>query len=65
MLKSLGIASDEQLCAELGTDYEDVYEQRAREKELREQLDLPDGDTMAPDPVADDLISDEPAKKEA
>ena len=65
VLKSLGIASDEQLCAELGTDYEDVYEQRARERDLREELDLPDGDTMAPDPAADALIADEPAKKGA
>lgn len=50
VLKRLGIASDEQLCAELGTDYEDVYEQRAREKEMREDLGLPDGDTLQPTP---------------
>ena len=55
VLKNLGIASDEQLCAELGTDHVDVYEQRAREKQMREELDLPDGFTLAPDPVGDAL----------
>lgn len=64
VLKRLGIASDEQLCAELGTDYEDVYEQRAREKQLREELDLPDGDTLTPDPVGDELVAD-PKKEDA
>lgn len=64
VLKRLGIASDEQLCAELGTDYEDVYEQRAREKQLREELDLPDGDTLTPDPVGDALVA-EPKKEDA
>ena len=61
VLKRLGIASDEQLCAELGTDYEDVYEQRARERDLREQHDLPDGDTLTPDPVGDALVTETPA----
>lgn len=67
VLKRLGIASDEQLCSELGTDYEDVYEQRAREKELREELDLPDGDTLTPDPTGDELLNDNPnpVKKES
>ncbi len=51
VLKRLGIASDEELCAELGTDYEDVYEQRKREADLRKSLDLPDGDTLEPDPA--------------
>lgn len=66
VLKRLGIASDEQLCAELGTDYEDVYEQRARERDLREELDLPDGDTLTPDPTGDELLNDNPnpVKKE-
>lgn len=50
VLKRLGIASDEQLCAEMGSDYEDVYEQRAREKKMREALDLPEGDTLEPTP---------------
>jgi lambda family phage portal protein len=59
VLKRLGIASDEHLCAELGTDYEDVYEQRAREKQMREDLDLPEGDTLEKDdPEADALIAD-------
>jgi lambda family phage portal protein len=60
VLKRLGIASDEQLCSELGTDYEDVYEQRAREKDLREELDLPEGDTLTPDPTGDELLNDNP-----
>jgi capsid protein len=38
--------TDEQICAELGQDWEDVYEQRAREKELRKKFDLPEGDTL-------------------
>jgi lambda family phage portal protein len=60
VLKALGIASDEQLCAELGTDYEDVYEQRAREMEMRKELDLPEHKTMDPDPEAEALVK-EPA----
>lgn len=62
VLKRLGIASDEQLCADLGYDYEDVYEARAREKQMREEMDLPDGDTMTPDPVADALIAESEGK---
>ncbi len=46
--KRLGTVSDEQVCAELGTDWEDVYEQRAREKAKREELGLPETDTLAP-----------------
>lgn len=65
VLKRLGIASDEELCAELGTDYEDVYEQRKRESDLRKELDLPDGDTMTPDPVGDALVTEQPAKEGA
>lgn len=60
VLKNLGIASDEQLCADLGTDFEDVYEARAREKQMREEMGLPDGFTMVPDPVADALANDNP-----
>jgi lambda family phage portal protein len=56
--KSLGVMSDEQICAELGSDWEDVYEQRAREMQLRKKLELPEGDAMAPpeDPEADALL---------
>jgi lambda family phage portal protein len=58
VLKALGIASDEQLCAELGTDYEDVYEQRAREKQMREELDLPEHKTMDPDPEVEAMLKE-------
>lgn len=44
--KRMGVMSDEQICADLGSDYQDVYEQRAKEKEDRKRLDLTDGDTM-------------------
>jgi capsid protein len=44
--KRMGVMTDEQICAELGQDWEDVYEQRARERELRKKFDLPEGDTL-------------------
>jgi lambda family phage portal protein len=40
--KELGVVSDEHICAEMGFDWEDVYEQRAREKAARERLGLPE-----------------------
>lgn len=40
-LKQMGVATDEQICGELGTDWEDTYEQLAREKEARQRLGLP------------------------
>lgn len=46
--KSMGILSDEFIGAEIGVDIGDEYERRAREKEDRERLGLPEGDTMAP-----------------
>jgi lambda family phage portal protein len=45
--RAMGVMSDEQICAELGQDWEDVYEQRAREKTLREKLGLPEGNVDA------------------
>lgn len=58
--KRLGLMSDERICADLGYDYEDEYEQRAREKALREKHGLPETDTLEPvvDPLADALIKD-------
>jgi lambda family phage portal protein len=44
--KRMGVVSDEQICADLGADYQDVYQQRAKEKDERKALDLTDGDTM-------------------
>ncbi len=38
--KTLGVMTDEMICAELGQDWEDVYEQRAREKAARELLGI-------------------------
>lgn len=57
--KRLGVVSDEMICNDLGVDYEDVYEQRAREAKKRAALELPDGDTMTPDPVGDALVTQE------
>lgn len=42
LYRNMGVASDEMICDDLGVDYEDVYAQRAREKELREEYGLPD-----------------------
>lgn len=52
----MGVVSDEMICNDLGVDYDDVYEQRASEAKKRKALDLPDGDTMTPDPVGDALV---------
>jgi lambda family phage portal protein len=41
--RDMGVMTDEQICAELGQDWEDVYEQRARELNLRQKLGLPEG----------------------
>jgi lambda family phage portal protein len=57
--KRLGVVTDEMICADLGVDWEDVYEQRAREQVKRDKLGLPEGDTLAPpDPVAGELVKD-------
>ena len=65
--KRMGVMSDEQICADLGFDWEDVYEQRGREKKLREKLDLPDGDTMteAQDDALVNSLLNEPDKTAA
>lgn len=57
--KRMGITTDEAICADLGMDWEDVYTQRAREATRRKELGLPDGDTMAPDPVGDALLMED------
>lgn len=57
--KRLGVVTDEMICNDLGVDWEDVYEQRAREKARREELELPDGDTLEPDPVSDKLVTED------
>lgn len=40
--KDIGVITDEMICADLGTDVEDVYAQRAREKAMREGYGLPE-----------------------
>ncbi|WP_276200584.1 phage portal protein [Chelatococcus sp. XZ-Ab1] len=57
--KELGVVSDEMICADLGVDWEDVYEQRAREMAKRKKLGLPEGNTLAPDPVGDKLVTED------
>lgn len=41
-LRKMGVVTDEWICAELGDDWEDTYEQRKREQDKREQLGLKD-----------------------
>jgi lambda family phage portal protein len=57
--KRIGVMSDERIADDLGFDIGDEYERRAREKKLRESLDLPDGDAMEPVEVADDFVDEE------
>lgn len=44
--KRMGVLTDERICADLGEDYEETYEARAREMALRKKLGLPEGDTL-------------------
>ncbi|ORE90536.1 phage portal protein, lambda family [Stappia sp. 22II-S9-Z10] len=43
--RKMGVMTDEHICAELGTDYEDVYRQRAFEREQREAFNIHGGIT--------------------
>lgn len=61
--KRLGVVTDEMICADLGVDWEDVYEQRAREAAKRAALGLPEGDTLAPPPV--EPVEDENEREDA
>ena len=65
---AMGAMTLEQVCAELGSDWEDVVEQIAREREMRERLGIPEGDLNAAakiDKEADNgLIDDGNVKKE-
>ncbi len=47
--RNMGVITDEMIANDLGMDIEDVYDQRKREKEMREELGLPD---MYPAPTA-------------
>lgn len=65
-LRNMGVITDEQICAELGSDWQDVMEQRARERAERERLGLPETDaaSVAKDNLGDQLLAepDAPAK---
>lgn len=41
--RNMGVMTDEQICADLGTDYEEVYRQRSFERRQREELDIHGG----------------------
>lgn len=59
--RGMGVMTDEQICAELGSDWEAVYEQREREMKMREKLGLPEGDV---DQAAqDDRLADQLANQ--
>ena len=55
--KNMGVMTDDDICSQLGTDVHDVYKQRQREMKLRQKYGLPETATMAPDPVADKLLT--------
>lgn len=59
--KRMGVMTDEQICADLGSDYQDVYEQRAKEMDERKSLNLPEGDTLntaEDEALANSLLND-------
>ena len=45
--QGMGVISDEMIANDLGVDIEDVYAQRARERELRKRYGLPENKTVA------------------
>lgn len=59
----LGITTDEQLCADRGEDWEDVYEQRAREAAKRKELNLPEPVLGGASPPKDGVEETPPPKK--
>lgn len=66
-LRNMGVITDEQICADLGSDWQDVMEQRAQERDERKRLGLPETDpaNIAKDSLAEKLIAepDQPAGK--
>ncbi len=56
--KRIGALTDEAICNDLGYDVEDVYAQRAREREMREEFGLPEAEKIEADPEADELIAE-------
>lgn len=63
--RNMGVMTDEQICAELGSDWQDVMAQRAQERAERARLGLPETDAAAKDALGDKLAGEEepPAKK--
>lgn len=59
-LRNMGVISDEQICADLGSDWQDVMEQRAQERAERKRLDLPETDAASTtrDALGDKLVSE-------
>ena len=57
--KNMGVLTDEAICAEMGHDWEDVYEQRAREKQRRKTLGLPETLVAGSTVVDDDELDEE------
>lgn len=55
--KKQGVISDEMICSDLGVDVEDVYEQRAREKQMRAEFNLEEP-VQTDDPASDTLVSE-------
>lgn len=60
ILRDMGVITDEQICAELGSDWQDVMEQRARERDERKRLGLKETDaaSVAEDTLANQLIAE-------
>lgn len=59
-LRNMGVVTDEQICADLGSDWQDVMEQRAQERDERKRLGLPESDPagMAKDSLAEKLVAE-------
>jgi len=57
VLKNLGVITDEAICADMGLDWEDVYDQLEREQQLRKEKGLPDSRQTPQDNLADGLIA--------
>ncbi|HYD07800.1 MAG TPA: phage portal protein [Reyranella sp.] len=58
VLFNLGLMTAEQVCAELGADWEDIFEQLKREADLRQKYGLPDPRAPKQDKLADALATE-------
>ena len=59
MYRLMGVMTDEQICADLGEDWEDVYQQRAYEKARRDDLTIHGGVTNGGTDI-DQMLDPEP-----